>query len=47
MDAEDRVDVSLDRPLGHDQGLGDRGVTAALRDQAEDLQLAWRQLVER
>ena len=37
---EDRVDVLLDRPLGQDERLGDRGVALALRDLGEDLVLA-------
>src|SRR5581483_12224963 len=45
--AEDARDVFLDRPLGDDEALGDRGVRPSLRHQLEHLTLARRQLVER
>src|SRR6476660_4843235 len=44
---EDRIDVLLDRPLGQDEGLRDRGVALPLRDLGEHLALSHRQLRER
>src|ERR1044071_9242031 len=43
---EDRVDVALDRALRDDDALRDGRVAPALRDEREDLLLAWRQRVE-
>jgi hypothetical protein len=39
---EDAVDVPLDGALRDDELLRDGGIAASLRDQPEDLELAWR-----
>jgi len=44
---EDRVDHLLDRALGDEQRLRDRGVVLTLGHLAEDITLAGRELVER
>src|SRR6187200_3177418 len=41
--AQHRRDVVIDRLHGHDEPLRDLGVAQALRDQAHDLELAWRE----